>query len=76
MRKRQRKIITRLFATATSLTEAAHEASCDGQAHDADTEQYQAAVRRILSATHDIRVLAEVIGELVDQMDNPGSTRP
>lgn len=76
MRKRERKIITRLFATATSFAEAAHEASCDGQTHDASVDQYQAAVRRILSATHDLKVLTEVIGELVDQMDDAGIERP
>ncbi len=76
VRKRQHKIITRLFATATSIAEAAHEASFDGQAHDASMSQYQLAARRILSATHDLEVLAEVIGELVDHADDPCTKRP
>lgn len=65
----QREVITRLFATATSFAETAHQASCDGQAYDSSPEQYRSAVRRILSATHDLEALAEVIDQLVDQLD-------
>ncbi len=63
------EIIARLFATATSFAEAAHEATCSGQAHEASTIHYRSAVRRILSATHDLEELAGVINELIDQLE-------
>lgn len=72
----QREVVTRLFATATSFAETAHQASCDGQAHDASPKQYRSAVRRMLSATHDLATLAEVIDHLVEQLDEPERPTP
>ncbi len=72
----QREIVTRLFATATSFAEAAHEASCDGQAHDASVAHYQAALHRILSAAHDLQVLGEVIGDLVEHTSDEAAEQP
>jgi hypothetical protein len=69
MTSHQQASITRLFAIATSLAAAAHDASCDGQAKEANGEHYLSAVRRLLSAVHDLQAIADFIETLIDQLD-------
>jgi hypothetical protein len=69
MASHQQASITQLFAVATSLAEAAHDASCDGQAQEANVEHYRSAIRRLLSAAHDLQAIADVIETLIDQLD-------
>ena len=55
----QQELVRRLFAAATDLIEAAHEAAVAGQSAEITTEDYAVAARGLQVTARDIATLAE-----------------
>ncbi len=55
----RRELLRRLFAAATEMIEAAHDAAITGQSGTLAAEGYTEAARRLRAAAGDIAVLAD-----------------
>ena len=55
----QQELVRRMFAAATELTEAAHEAAVVGQSAEITAENYAETARRLQATARDITALAE-----------------
>ena len=55
----QQELVRRLFAAATELIEAAHEAAVVGQSAEITAEDYAVAARGLQATARDIATLAE-----------------
>ncbi len=54
-----RELVRRLFAAATELIEAAHDATVAGQSGETSAEDYAEAARRLHASARDVAVLAD-----------------
>ena len=71
-----RELVRRLFAAATEMTEAAHEAAIVGQSTALTARAYAEAAGRLRAAARDIAALAEAATVIAGPSEGDSSGSP